>query len=280
MTGVRLGRCHTAINTAWTISWRSCCGLIDQPTTRPEYKSSTMQRYNQCSAVRMYVLSVTHLVLRAVAVKSRSIRFCVPAGGTPEGFRRQRRRCGIPCKPSSGRPDGGHSAPRRSRVPPTSVDSSAHHRAGCVGHACASPTGHSPSCAHSAAASPSCHIRLADTRQHRHIIRMGSVSRPRWIIRNFISTLSRSTLPLLANNPAPWSPKPALDATGSALHHGVAHCPQTPAWDAAGALVANAPMSSLPRPARPQVGARSPWGHLTSPPLPACTSLKTSASGS
>ena len=120
----------------------------------------------------------------------------------------------------------------------------------------------------------------ADTRQHRHIIRMGSVSRPRWIIRNFISTLSRSTLPLLANNPAPWSPKPALDATGSALHHGVAHCPQTPAWDAAGALVANAPMSSLPRPARPQVGARSPWGHLTSPPLPACTSLKTSASGS
>lgn len=36
----------------------------------------------------------------AVAVKSRSKWFCVPAGGTPEAFRRQRRRCGTPCKPA------------------------------------------------------------------------------------------------------------------------------------------------------------------------------------
>ena len=33
MTGVRPGRCHTAINTAWRTNWRSCRGLIDQPTT-------------------------------------------------------------------------------------------------------------------------------------------------------------------------------------------------------------------------------------------------------
>ena len=72
MTGVGPGRCHTAINTAWTTNWRSCRGLIDQPTTSPEYKSSTTQRYSQCSAVRTYVISVTHLVLGAVAVKSRS----------------------------------------------------------------------------------------------------------------------------------------------------------------------------------------------------------------
>jgi hypothetical protein len=72
MTGVRPGRCHTANKTAWTTSRRSCRRLIDQPTTNPEYKSSTTQRYNQCSAVRMYVMSVTHLVLGAVAVKFRS----------------------------------------------------------------------------------------------------------------------------------------------------------------------------------------------------------------
>jgi hypothetical protein len=57
-----------------------------RPTTTSEYKSSTMQRYNQCSAVRMYVMSVTHLVLGAVAVKSRSKWFCVPAGGETRGL--------------------------------------------------------------------------------------------------------------------------------------------------------------------------------------------------
>ena len=45
-----------------------------------------MQRYNQCSAVRMYVMSVTHLVLGAAAVKFRSRWFCVPAGTSPGGF--------------------------------------------------------------------------------------------------------------------------------------------------------------------------------------------------
>ena len=59
-----------------------------------------MQRYNQCSAVRMYVMSVTHLVLGAVALKSRAKWLRVPAGGVPEGFVRQRRRCGTPCKPA------------------------------------------------------------------------------------------------------------------------------------------------------------------------------------
>lgn len=52
---------------------------------------------------------------------------------------------------------------------------------------------------------------------------MGNVSRPRWIIQNFISPLSQGTLPLLAKNPAPQSPEPALDATGSAPHRGIAH---------------------------------------------------------
>ena len=47
MTGVRAGRCHNATSTAWTINWRSCRGLIDQSTTRPEYKSSTTHKYNQ-----------------------------------------------------------------------------------------------------------------------------------------------------------------------------------------------------------------------------------------
>ena len=67
MTGVRMGRCHTVISTVWTTRWRSCRGLIVQPTTSPEYKSSTTHGYNQCSAVRTYVISVTHLVLGAVA---------------------------------------------------------------------------------------------------------------------------------------------------------------------------------------------------------------------
>jgi hypothetical protein len=62
-------RCHTAISTAWTTNWRSRRGLIDQPTTRPEYKSKTTQRYRQCSAVRMYGMSVTHLVLDVAALK-------------------------------------------------------------------------------------------------------------------------------------------------------------------------------------------------------------------
>lgn len=61
MTGVRPGRCHTAISTAWTTNWRSCWGL---------------------------------------AVKSRSKWLRVPASGVPEGLLRQRRRCGTPHNPA------------------------------------------------------------------------------------------------------------------------------------------------------------------------------------
>jgi hypothetical protein len=48
----------------------------------------------------MYVMAVTHLVVDAVAVKSRAIRLRVSAGGVPDDFLRYRRRCGTPCNPA------------------------------------------------------------------------------------------------------------------------------------------------------------------------------------
>ena len=48
---LRSCRCQRAMRTACSTSWRSWTALIDQPTTRREYRSITTQRYNQSSAV-------------------------------------------------------------------------------------------------------------------------------------------------------------------------------------------------------------------------------------
>lgn len=73
MTGVWAGRCYNAISTAWTTNRRSCRGLIDHPTTRPEHKSSTAEHWLYRCAVRIEVLSVSpFLVLGSAALKSRS----------------------------------------------------------------------------------------------------------------------------------------------------------------------------------------------------------------
>ncbi len=90
MTGVRPGRCPTAINTAWTTNWRSCRGLIAQPPTTPEYKSSRMQRYRQCSAVRTSVMSVTHFGVRCRRLEISFEMIVDSPGLVPEAFQRQR----------------------------------------------------------------------------------------------------------------------------------------------------------------------------------------------
>ena len=114
-----------------------------QPTITPEYKSRTTHKYSQCSAVRTYVMSVTHFVLGAVAVKSRSKWLRVPAGGVPDGLVRQRRRCGTPRKPA-----------RRIRRA-TRCRRRNQHGAAESG----SGAGRSPGSAHSAPAPPSRHTR-------------------------------------------------------------------------------------------------------------------------
>ena len=50
------------------------CSLIDQPTTRRENKSNTTAKYNQPSAVQMYVKSATQRWFGAVASNDRSSR--------------------------------------------------------------------------------------------------------------------------------------------------------------------------------------------------------------
>jgi hypothetical protein len=70
MTGVRAGPLPQRHQQACKTNWRSGRGLIDHPTTMSEHTSSTIQRNNQCSAMRISVLSVTHLVLGAAALKS------------------------------------------------------------------------------------------------------------------------------------------------------------------------------------------------------------------
>jgi hypothetical protein len=73
MTGVRPGRCHTAINHCLDNQ------LAFLPRThRPADDHAGIQiqhdtEVQPVSGVRMYLTSVTHLVLRAVAVNSRSI---------------------------------------------------------------------------------------------------------------------------------------------------------------------------------------------------------------
>lgn len=94
-------------------------------------QSSTMERYNQHSAIRMSVRSVTHVVSEAVTVKS-------PMNGSaspPEEDRKSspgavgEGRPGIRPDASSGRPAGSYNSPRHSAVPPTSADCRARHGA-------------------------------------------------------------------------------------------------------------------------------------------------------
>src|SRR6266567_3292634 len=49
---------------------------IDHPTTRRENRSSTTARYSHPSAVQMYVVSATHLVLGSAALKCRWLTLC------------------------------------------------------------------------------------------------------------------------------------------------------------------------------------------------------------
>ena len=59
--------------TACSTSCRFWQRLIDQPTTIPEYRSTTTHRYNHWPpTIRTYVISVTHRVFGLSALKSRA----------------------------------------------------------------------------------------------------------------------------------------------------------------------------------------------------------------
>src|SRR6266568_7284741 len=73
---------------------------IDHPTTRRENRSSTTARYSHPSAVQMYVVSATHLVLGSAALKSRWSRLgatCAPGSLCVVTVRCRGRRAKSPC---------------------------------------------------------------------------------------------------------------------------------------------------------------------------------------